>query len=97
MEIIGHSVIRGLDTEGQWSAVDSAIYSRESKQLSKAAGGRMASAVRGSSAKRKLDLRRRSGYGVPVQTEKSLEKLNKKALLSVGKQGFFILGCCPKF
>jgi len=63
----------------------------------KAAGGRMASAVRGSSAKRKPDLRRRSGYGVPVQTEKSLEKLNKKALLSVGKQGFFILGCCPKF
>ena len=57
----------------------------------------MASAVRGSSAKRKPDLRRRSGYGVPVQTEKSLEKLNKKALLSVGKQGFFILGCRPKF
>gem|GEM_PF-5790720 len=57
----------------------------------------MVSAVRGSSAKRKPDLRRRSGYGVPVQTEKSLEKLNLKALLSVGKQGFFILGCSPKF
>lgn len=53
----------------------------------------MASSVRGSSAKRKPDLRRRSGYGVPVQTEKSLEKLNLKALLSVGKQGFFIVDC----
>ena len=27
---IGHSVIRGLVTAGQWSAADSAIYSRES-------------------------------------------------------------------
>ena len=50
----------------------------------------MASAVRGSSAKRKPDLRRRSGYGVPVQTEKSLEKLNKKALCFLSESKAFL-------
>ena len=30
---IGHSVIRGLDTAGQWSAASSAVYKRESQYL----------------------------------------------------------------
>jgi len=30
---IGHSVIRGLVTAGQWSAVSSAVYKRESQYL----------------------------------------------------------------